>query len=248
MHQNISTNWPAEDKHNFFNIMFDNCVSQLNEDTSPILEVLTSKVMRPPLLTYLHTYYKEIGIRINSTYGARKKLAHRKHKLLEEANVHAPSSQTSDPPVQSTTPSAVNESSFISASLSTTMCHVTQGEGTKRALTPTLVPCAASNGLLNVAYCGLSAQMWGLATYECDTTLRSRIKWMKVTAQGGHVQCVKKVNNFYKHHLMKGTIAHECIKWWLTANGNMFKTISFLSVSSKELMVMGLKWTQHYPS
>ena len=75
VHQNISINWPAEDKHKLFNIVFDNCVSQINEVTSPTLEVLTSKVMRPPLLTYLHTCYKEIGIRINSTYGARKKLA-----------------------------------------------------------------------------------------------------------------------------------------------------------------------------
>ena len=59
VHQNISTKWSAEDKHNFFNTVFHSCVTELYQDTSPILEVLNSKVMRPPLLTYLRTCYKK---------------------------------------------------------------------------------------------------------------------------------------------------------------------------------------------
>ena len=209
VHQNISTKWSAEDKHNFFNTVFHSCVTELYQDTSPILEVLNSKVMRPPLLTYLRTCYKEIGLRINSAYSACKKLAHRKQVLLEEANVHASSSQTSHPPVQSTTSTAVNDSSITSASLSTTM-----SSNRKRGMEGTIDPNTCS--VCSKQWTSKCRLLWIECTEcgawlhrKCDTTLRSRIKWKKVTAQGAQYpcpMCQKKVNNFSKITLCKAQL------------------------------------------
>ena len=77
---------------------------------------ITSKVLRPPFSTYLRTHYEKIVQRSNSTYIARKKLIHLRQVLMEEVDFHPTSSQTSDPSIQSTIRSAVNESSTISAS------------------------------------------------------------------------------------------------------------------------------------
>ena len=74
-------------------------------------------------------------------------------------------------------------------------CHLTESEGAKGPLTPTLVLCVASNGRLNVAYCGLSAQSVGLgcienATLPWGAEYNGR-KW-PLRGPNTHVQCVKK--------------------------------------------------------
>ena len=201
VHSMLHCNAWVNNKQDFFQILQTNVLCELYKNSEPIYEHLDATMMKPVISVYLRTCMKEMSHRITEKFEVKKKMAHRKQIMLEEATQSAGAVGTSSAATPIPSTSAVSSSTpapSTSPPPSTAEANNDSQSPTSQANRKRPAEEIDSNtcAICTKQYNSKSNYLWVECTEckswlhkKCDPSLRPAKRWRAVSQAGASYPC-----------------------------------------------------------